>query len=172
MSIAERARMRRREVGFVFQFFHLIPTLSVAENVELPLALDGRRDDAKVRALLDRLGIGHRATHRPAELSGGEMQRAAIARALVASPRLILADEPTGNLDSTTGATILDVLTETVRDSGAALLMVTHDERAASRSERVLHLRDGAVTDDALEAPATRPAGPRRSRRRPLTAGA
>src|SRR5687767_1306403 len=97
MSVGDRAALRRREVGFVFQFFHLLPTLTVAENVELPLLLDRRRDGrAEVPALLERLGIGHRATHLPAQLSGGEMQRAAIARALVTKPQLLLADEPTG----------------------------------------------------------------------------
>ncbi|MGH9139037.1 MAG: ABC transporter ATP-binding protein [Acidimicrobiales bacterium] len=148
LSIGERATLRRREIGFVFQFFHLIPTLSVAENVELPLLLDGTRSrDGTVDRLLDRLGIARRATHRPGELSGGEMQRAAIARALVASPRLLLADEPTGNLDSATGAVILDVLAEAVTDAGAALVVVTHDEAVAGRAARVLHLRDGRLVD-------------------------
>jgi ABC-type lipoprotein export system ATPase subunit len=144
LSAGERAKIRRREIGFVFQFFHLLPTLTVAENVELPLVLDGQRDKAGgVAAMLDRVGLGDRADHLPGELSGGEMQRAAIARALVAGPELILADEPTGNLDSTNGAIVLDVLAEQVAEAGAALLMVTHDESAAERADRVLHLRDG-----------------------------
>jgi putative ABC transport system ATP-binding protein len=144
LSVGDRARLRRREIGFIFQFFHLVPGLTVAENVELPLLLDGRRDrGGRIAALLERLGIGHRATHQPGELSGGEMQRTAIARALVASPRLVLADEPTGNLDSATGASILDVLGETVAAEGCALVMVTHDATAASRAARTLHLRDG-----------------------------
>jgi ABC-type lipoprotein export system ATPase subunit len=146
LSAGERATIRRREVGFVFQFFHLIPTLTVAENVELPLLLDGVRDKrGVVRVMLERMGLGGRADHLPGELSGGEMQRAAIARALVAEPELILADEPTGNLDSATGKTILDVLSEQVSEAGAALQMVTHDEGAASRAGRVLHLRDGKL---------------------------
>ncbi|HEY8546357.1 MAG TPA: ABC transporter ATP-binding protein [Acidimicrobiales bacterium] len=146
LSVAERARERRRRVGFVFQFFHLLPALTVAENVELPLLLDRRRDRGpRVRELLDRMGIAHRARHLPSELSGGEMQRAAIARALVAEPELLLADEPTGNLDSATGADVLDLLTAAVRDAGTALVMVTHDEAAAARAGRVLHLRDGRL---------------------------
>ena len=148
MSIGDRARLRRREIGFVFQFFHLIPTLTVAENVELPLLLDGRKGEhGAVAGLLDRLGIGHRAEHLPAELSGGEMQRTAIARALVGGPGLLLADEPTGNLDSTTGAVILDVLAEAVAASNAACVMVTHDRGAAERAERVLHVRDGRFSE-------------------------
>jgi ABC-type lipoprotein export system ATPase subunit len=144
LSAGDRAKIRRREIGFVFQFFHLIPTLTVAENVELPLLLDGVRDKAgSVTAMLDRVGLGERAEHLPGELSGGEMQRAAIARALVAGPELILADEPTGNLDSANGAVVLDVLSAQVAEAGAALLMVTHDESAAKRADRVLHLRDG-----------------------------
>jgi putative ABC transport system ATP-binding protein len=159
MSVGERARLRRREIGFVFQFFHLVPGLSVAENVELPLLLDGKRDRrGRVAALLDQLGIGHRARHQPGELSGGEMQRTAIARALVAEPRLLLADEPTGNLDSVTGSAILDVLTEAVRAIGCAMVMVTHDHGAAARVDRTVHLRDGA-----LEEPAPGPTPRRRS---------
>src|SRR6266513_4344544 len=131
LSATERAKMRRRRVGFVFQFFHLLPNLTVAENVGLPLALDGRRDARRVTALLDRVGLTHRSAHLPGELSGGEMQRAAIARALVARPPLVLADEPTGNLDSATGAEILDVLCGQVAEEGTALLMVTHDAGAA-----------------------------------------
>ena len=156
MSAGERARMRRREVGFVFQFFHLIPTLTVAENVELPLMLDGVRSDKKrVAEVIDQVGLGGRADHLPGELSGGEMQRAAIARALVARPRVILADEPTGNLDSTTGKAVLDVLAAQVEDAGAALLMVTHDANAAARAERVLHLKDGQLTEsEPARAPA------------------
>src|SRR5438105_11066022 len=146
LSSGDRAQLRRRQIGFVFQFFHLIPTLTVAENVELPLVLDGARNtNGRVGELLDRVGLGHRADHLPGELSGGEMQRSAIARALVARPRLLLADEPTGNLDSATGAEILDVLCEQVAQEGTALLMVTHDPGAASRAQRTLSLRDGRV---------------------------
>jgi ABC-type lipoprotein export system ATPase subunit len=147
LSIAERSRMRRREIGFVFQFFHLIPTLTVLENVELPLLLDGARGDGRGAALLDRVGLGDRADHLPGELSGGEMQRAAVARALVARPRLLLADEPTGNLDSQTGEEVLRLLREEVREEGTALLMVTHDDEAAARADRVHRLADGHLVD-------------------------
>lgn len=146
LSIGERARMRRREIGFIFQFFHLVPGLSVAENVELPLLLDGRKDrEGRIGELLDRVGLSHRARHQPGQLSGGEMQRTAIARALVAAPRLVLADEPTGNLDSASGEVILDLLAEVVRDAGAALVLVTHDEAAAARTGRTLHVLDGRL---------------------------
>src|SRR5437764_10414362 len=148
LSAGDRAQLRRRQIGLVFQFFHLIPTLTVAENVELPLILDGaRKTNGRVGELLDRVGLGHRADHLPGELSGGEMQRSAIARALVARPRLLLADEPTGNLDPATGAEVLDVLCQQVADEGTALLLVTHDAGAASRAKRVLHLRDGRLAD-------------------------
>ncbi|HEY8527789.1 MAG TPA: ABC transporter ATP-binding protein [Acidimicrobiales bacterium] len=151
LSPRDRARLRRRDVGFVFQFFHLMPSLTVAENVELPLLLDGasaggRRARARrVRELLERVGVADRADHLPAELSGGEMQRAAIARALAAGPRLVLADEPTGNLDSATGASVLDLLYGLVAEDGTALVMVTHDQQAAARADRVLHVRDGRL---------------------------
>ncbi|TMK85182.1 MAG: ABC transporter ATP-binding protein [Actinobacteria bacterium] len=166
MSVGDRARLRRREIGFVFQFFHLIPTLTVAENVELPLILDGRRDgESAVADVLRRVDIADRAAHYPGELSGGEMQRTAIARALVSRPRLILADEPTGNLDSATGSEILDLLSAQVVDAGAALLMVTHDAGAASRATRVLALRDGMLEQRAADDdPALRPL---RATRRP-----
>jgi putative ABC transport system ATP-binding protein len=143
LSRRERARLRRRRIGFVFQFFHLLPTLTVAENVALPLTLDGRRGNGSTGRVLERVGLTHRAEHLPGELSGGELQRAAIARALAAEPALLLAEEPTGNLDSVTGATVLEVLVEQVRTAGVGLLMVTHDEAVAARGDRVLHLRDG-----------------------------
>ena len=147
MGIADRARLRRREIGFVFQFFHLIPTLTVLENVELPLLLDGARRGSRGTDLLQRVGLGDRAHHLPGELSGGEMQRAAVARALVARPRLILADEPTGNLDSANGAEVLRLLREEVREEGTTLLMVTHDDEAAARADRVHRLADGHVVE-------------------------
>jgi ABC-type lipoprotein export system ATPase subunit len=145
MSIGERAKLRRREIGFVFQFFHLIPTLTVAENVELPLLLDGAKSNGRTGQLLERVGIGHRAAHLPGELSGGELQRAAIARALVAGPQIILADEPTGNLDSATSEAVLALLAEQVAESGAALVMVTHDRDVASRAVHIHTLRDGRL---------------------------
>jgi putative ABC transport system ATP-binding protein len=149
LSTAERARLRRRDIGFVFQFFHLLPTLSVAENVELPLLLDRRRRGRRQRVaeVLDQVGVAHRSSHLPGELSGGEMQRVAVARALVCGPRLVLADEPTGNLDSVTGRAVLDLLSSLVASTGTALLMVTHDESAAARTGRVVHLRDGRLAD-------------------------
>jgi ABC-type lipoprotein export system ATPase subunit len=147
LSIGERAKLRRREIGFVFQFFHLIPTLTVRENIELPLLLDGAKSNGRTSDLLDRVGLGHRAAHLPGELSGGELQRAAIARALVAGPQIILADEPTGNLDSATSETVLALLAEQVKDSGAALVMVTHDRDVAARAPRMHTLRDGKLQD-------------------------
>lgn len=146
LNIAERSKLRRREIGFVFQFFHLIPTLSVLENVELPLLLDGAKRGGRGRELIDRVGIGPRAHHLPGELSGGELQRAAIARALVARPRLLLADEPTGNLDSANGEEVLALLQEEVRNEGTALLMVTHDLDAARQASRQHILTDGHLT--------------------------
>jgi putative ABC transport system ATP-binding protein len=139
----ERARLRRQRIGLVFQFFHLLPALTVAENVELPLTLDGRTANDATAALLDKVGLSDRAAHLPGELSGGQLQRAAIARALITEPALILADEPTGNLDSATGKAVLDVLEAAVRDAGAGMLLVTHDESVAARADRVVHLRDG-----------------------------
>jgi ABC-type lipoprotein export system ATPase subunit len=136
------AQVRRRSIGFVFQFFQLLPTLTVLENVELPLIFDGKRS-SRAPELLERIGLGGKGDRLPGELSGGEMQRVAIARSLVAGAPLILADEPTGNLDSANAAEVLDLLTEQVRQSGAALLLVTHDAAAASRADRVLALQDG-----------------------------
>jgi ABC-type lipoprotein export system ATPase subunit len=144
------AALRRRSIGTVFQFFHLLPTLSAAENIELPLQLLGvaqAERSQRVQALLERVGVAHRAHALPAELSGGEMQRVAIARAVVHRPALILADEPTGNLDSTTGAVVLDLLAEVIAESQAALLMVTHSEEAARRCDRVLRMKDGVLID-------------------------
>ncbi len=148
-SEAERETLRRRQVGIVFQAFHLMPHLTVAENVELPLALDGRRDAARVRTLLERVGLSERARHYPAELSGGEQQRTALARALVHRPALLLADEPTGNLDSASGARVLEQIEALRREEGAAVLLVTHDERLAARADRVLRMRDGAIVEES-----------------------
>jgi ABC-type lipoprotein export system ATPase subunit len=144
------ARVRRMRIGTVFQFFHLLPTLTAAENVELPLQLIGvpaAERESRVRNLLERVGVSHRATALPSELSGGEMQRVAIARAVIHRPALLLADEPTGNLDSNTGAQVLDLLAEIVRETNAALLMVTHSEEAAKRCGRVLRMKDGELIE-------------------------
>jgi ABC-type lipoprotein export system ATPase subunit len=144
------ARVRRTRIGTVFQFFHLLPTLTAAENVELPLQLLGMSTaerEGRVRDLLERVGVTHRASALPSELSGGEMQRVAIARAVIHKPALLLADEPTGNLDSNTGAQVLDLLAEIVSETNAALLMVTHSAEAAKRCGRVLRMRDGELIE-------------------------
>ena len=141
------SRLRNREIGFVFQAFHLIPQLTVAENVETPLQYAGvPPGDWRPRALeaLERVGLGARAEHRPNELSGGEAQRAAIARAVVGAPRLLLADEPTGNLDSATGEEIAALLDE-LHAAGGTVVVVTHNDALARRAERVIRLRDGRI---------------------------
>ena len=135
-----RARLRRSTLGFVFQAFHVLPHLSVAENVELPLRLLGRPDAARVAAVLHAVGLDGLGDRAPAQLSGGQLQRVAIARAVVHRPALILADEPTGNLDPTTAERVLSLLVAEVRDTGAACLLVTHSEAAAARADRVLRL--------------------------------
>jgi len=137
--------LRRRSLGVVFQAFHLVPNLTAEENVALPLALDGRSDPARVRALLERVGLAARARHYPGELSGGEQQRVAVARALVHRPALLVADEPTGNLDSASGARVLALLEELRRSEGAALVLATHDAAIDARAERVVALRDGRI---------------------------
>ena len=141
----ELVRARRRAIGIVFQSFHLMPHLTVEENVALPLALDGRRDAARVLALLRRVGLEHRLRHFPAELSGGEQQRTAVARALVHRPAVVLADEPTGALDSASGAAVLALMDELRREEGSALLLATHDPAVAAFAARVVRMRDGAL---------------------------
>ena len=135
--------LRRRSIGMVFQAFHLVPHLTVEENVALPLALDRRRDAARVNELLRRVGLEHRRRHYPSELSGGEQQRTAVARALVHRPHVVVADEPTGNLDSRTGAAVMELLAELQGEEGAALLLATHDTAVASLADRVVELADG-----------------------------
>lgn len=146
MSAGARAAFRRRNLGFVFQFFNLVPMMTAVENVSLPLVLDGmpaRSADARAKELLQRVGLGDRTGHRPAELSGGQMQRVAVARALVARPSIVLADEPTGNLDSHSSTEVLDLLRTLSDEDGAAVVMVTHDPAAACYGSRELHLVDG-----------------------------
>jgi predicted ABC-type transport system involved in lysophospholipase L1 biosynthesis ATPase subunit len=140
-----KTRWRNEKVGFVFQSYNLLPELDALENVCLPALMAGRRQEARGRELLAAVGLGERLEHRPAELSGGEQQRVAIARALMNRPALVLADEPTGNLDSKTGEAILDLLWRMRAESGATLVMVTHDEHIASRGERVLEIADGRI---------------------------
>ena len=150
VSDARRTAHRARRMGFVFQSFNLIPVFSAVENVELPLLVIGTRGgDARVAALdmLDRVGLGNRALHRPAELSGGEQQRVAIARALVSRPAIVWADEPTGNLDSQTAEAVLELLFE-VHRAGQTLVIVTHDRAIGARGQRLLQVRDGRIESD------------------------
>ena len=143
------ADLRRDRLGIVFQSFHLVPSLTALGNVMLPLEIAGRenaRDTAL--AMLERVGLGERTTHYPSQLSGGEQQRVAIARALVHQPRLLLADEPTGNLDANTGARVIELLFGLNREAGSTMIMVTHDEAIAARCGRVLRLRDGKLVED------------------------
>lgn len=147
----ELAAFRRDNVGIVFQSFHLIPTMNALENVAVPLELAGRGDAMeKARELLEMVGLGKRMLHYPSQLSGGEQQRVAVARAFVAKPRLLLADEPTGNLDHAAGEIVIDLLFDLRRRSGATLLLITHDLTLASRCDRVLHMQDGKFVDQAL----------------------
>jgi putative ABC transport system ATP-binding protein len=161
MTDDQQAKFRRRKVGFIFQFFNLLPTLTAWENVAIPKVLDGQ-DLRKVRPcairLLKLVGLGNRMGHRPAELSGGQMQRVAVARALMMDPPLILADEPTGNLDSATGAAILELLQSVAHDVGVrrAVVMVTHNLEAAAETDRVITLQDGALRSDVLTSDAPR----------------
>ena len=151
LSDADRSRLRLREIGFVFQRFFLLPMLTAFENVELPQAEAGvarteRR--ARARELLDFVGLGRRADHRPSELSGGEMQRVAIARALANRPRLLLADEPTGELDQATGEQIISLL-DRLHSDGTSVVVVTHDPAVASRAHRLITMRDGQIVEDS-----------------------
>ncbi len=141
MNDDQRALLRRRQVGFVFQAFHVLPHLDVAQNVALPLLLLGEPDDARVQALLDAVGLKGLGQRLPQQLSGGQLQRVAIARALVHRPGLLLADEPTGNLDPTTAAKVMDALVAQTREHGASMVLVTHSQAAAARADRVVRLR-------------------------------
>jgi len=150
LSLSERARIRNREVGFIFQSFNLIGDLTVYENVELPLTYRGMPSSERKKRVtdaLERVGMGHRAKHLPSQLSGGQQQRVAVARAVAGQPSILLADEPTGNLDSTNGEAVMDLLRELHRD-GATICMVTHDPRFARHADRSIHLFDGRVVED------------------------
>jgi putative ABC transport system ATP-binding protein len=149
MSENERAKLRGEKVGFVFQSFQLIPTLTARENIQVPLELQGI-DGAAARAdeLLERVGLGNRGHHFPMQLSGGEQQRVAIARAFANSPRILFADEPTGNLDATTGIRVFDLLESLNRESGSTIVLVTHDAVLAERAARTIRLSDGSVVAD------------------------
>ena len=150
LSLSERARIRNREIGFIFQSFNLIGDLSVYENVELPLTYRGMNSaerKKRVNAALEKVGMAHRAKHLPSQLSGGQQQRVAVARAVVGDPLILLADEPTGNLDSTNGEAVMDLLRELHR-GGATICMVTHDTRFARHADRSIHLFDGRVVDE------------------------
>ena len=143
--------LRRRRLGFVFQFFNLIPVLDATENAALPLTLDGAKDaDARATDWLRRVGLGERLRNRPDQLSGGQQQRVAIARALSTDPALVLADEPTGNLDSASASEIAELLAQVASDWGRSVLMVTHDPRIASYASRLVLMRDGAIVDDLI----------------------
>jgi putative ABC transport system ATP-binding protein len=145
----QRARVRAEKIGFVFQSFHLIPTLTARENVQVPLELRGLPARERAEELLARVGLAGRAHHYPSQLSGGEQQRVALARAFCHRPRILFADEPTGNLDAATGATIIQLMAELNRESGTTLVLVTHDNELAGRARRVIRLRDGRVVADS-----------------------
>src|SRR5436189_339795 len=150
LSLSQRARIRNREVGFIFQSFNLIGDLTVYENVELPLTYRGMPSSERKKRVtdaLERVGMGHRAKHLPSQLSGGQQQRVAVARALAGKPAILLADEPTGNLDSRNGEAVMDLLKE-LHAGGATICMVTHDARFAQHADRTVHLFDGRVVED------------------------
>ncbi|HEV8254179.1 MAG TPA: ABC transporter ATP-binding protein [Vicinamibacteria bacterium] len=163
LDLGQRARIRNRQVGFIFQSFNLIGDLTVFENVELPLSYRGMRSSeraTRVKEALERVGMAHRAKHLPSQLSGGQQQRVAVARALVGQPSILLADEPTGNLDSKNGDAVMDLLRELHRN-GSTICMVTHDPRFTRYAERTVHLFDGRIVseEESAEAAATAGAG-------------
>lgn len=165
MTSTRLAAVRNREVGFVFQFHHLLPEFDALENVMLPGMIQGKKRkelEARAKALLEEVGVGHRATHRPGEMSGGEQQRVAVARALVLEPKLLLADEPTGNLDSTTGDAVHELFFEINREHNTTIVVVTHNPAFAESMPRVVRMKDGAVEKDdvrpAVFGPGTRAA--------------
>jgi putative ABC transport system ATP-binding protein len=149
LSENEVTLLRRRHIGFIFQFYNLLPMLNAEENIVLPLSIAGEKPDrAHLDDLLERVGLAQRRKHRPSELSGGQQQRVAIARALVSRPSIVLADEPTGNLDSTTGNEILELLRAATEEYGQTTVMVTHDANAAAIADRILFLADGVIVDE------------------------
>tara|TARA_R110002074_G_scaffold382504_1_gene562192 strand:+ start:98 stop:799 length:702 start_codon:yes stop_codon:yes gene_type:complete len=157
LSQPERARIRNREIGFIFQSFNLIGDLTVYENVELPLTYRGMpasERKARVTEALEKVGMGHRAKHLPSQLSGGQQQRVAVARALAGHPAVLLADEPTGNLDSKNGEAVMDLLDE-LHQNGATIVMVTHDSRFARNADRTIHVFDGRVVQEEVESDPT-----------------
>jgi putative ABC transport system ATP-binding protein len=147
LSDAERTRMRKRKIGFVFQKFNLLPTLDARSNIQvaIDIAGNGNQDDAYLEKITSLLGLAKRMPHRPSELSGGEQQRVALARALINKPALILADEPTGNLDSENSEIVLNMLRQTKKELGQTVLMITHNPEAARYADRIIHMRDGAI---------------------------
>jgi putative ABC transport system ATP-binding protein len=158
-GLSEKAltMLRRDRIGFVFQSYNLLPTLDAEENIMLPLRLGGHGGDREwIDRVVGAVGLGNRLKHRPSELSGGQQQRVAVARALASRPEIVLADEPTGNLDSRTSAEILDFMRRAVRDLGQTIVMVTHDPVAASYADRVVFLADGCITDEMLQPTAER----------------
>src|ERR1700682_6019279 len=153
MSEGQRSRWRTRPVGFIFQFYHLLPVLTAFENVELPLLLlplSGTERKRQVLTALDLVGLSDRMSHRPGQLSGGQQQRAGIARAIVTDPTLIVADEPTGDLDTRSAHEILDLMVELKNSLNKTILMVTHDPKAAARAERILHLEKGQLAHETM----------------------
>jgi putative ABC transport system ATP-binding protein len=157
LNFAQRARIRNREVGFIFQSFNLIGDLTVFENVELPLTyrgMSGGERKQRVQEALEKVGMGHRTRHYPAQLSGGQQQRVAVARALGGKPSILLADEPTGNLDSKNGEAVMQLLGELHRE-GATICMVTHDPRFEKHAERIVHLFDGRIVEESMAGPNT-----------------
>jgi putative ABC transport system ATP-binding protein len=157
LSEAQLTELRRDRIGFVFQAFNLIPTLSAAENITLPMDLAGRKPDkAWMDQVIDTVGLRPRLTHRPSELSGGQQQRVAVARALASQPQIVFADEPTGNLDSRSGADLLNFMRHAVSDLGQTIVMVTHDPVAAAHADRVVFLADGQIRDEMIDPTAPR----------------
>ena len=152
LSEDERAKLRGVKVGFVFQSFHLIPTLTARENIQVPLELRGLEAQARADELLERVGLGDRGHHYPTQLSGGEQQRVALARAFSHKPRVLFADEPTGNLDAVTGARVIELMSELNREVGTTLVLVTHDQTLAARAHRIVRLHDGALLSDSAAA--------------------